>query len=168
MCQSCGVDLDQGGQRARRARPARRDRRGRGVRGRLLPTVIPLSRSRSELFDELVLDAVEHLEHRWGQQLSQIEFAVEDVPIVTHSSPDELIHSPNVIEDSTVPLSRLIPATVDGEGHHTPARIVVYRRPLEVRAHSPIDLVSLVHDVVVEQVANLLGKDPDEIDAPPD
>ena len=37
----------------------RRDRRGRGLRGSLLPGDLPAARSRSEQFDELVLDAVE-------------------------------------------------------------------------------------------------------------
>ena len=69
---------------ARRGRrvPARRDRRGRGMRGRLVPPTVPLSRSRAEQFDDLVLDAVEHLEERWAEQLQGVEFAVEDVPPV--------------------------------------------------------------------------------------
>ena len=45
---------------------------------------------------------------------------------------------------------------------------MVYRRPLEVRALDRTDLADLVHDVVVEQVANLLGLDPDEVDPPAD
>ena len=35
-----------------------RDRRGRGLRGALAPASVPLGRSRSQSFDELVLDAV--------------------------------------------------------------------------------------------------------------
>lgn len=133
----------------------------------MLPPTVPLARSRAELFDELVLDTVEHLEERWSDALRSVEFAVEDVPSVTHRSPDEMVHSPYVVEDSTVPLSRLIPESVDGRGRETPARIVIYRRPLEVRARSQADLLGLVHDVVVEQVATYLGRDPDEIDGPP-
>jgi predicted Zn-dependent protease with MMP-like domain len=45
---------------------------------------------------------------------------------------------------------------------------VVYRRPLEARALDREDLGDLVRDVVVEQVAHLLGKDPDEVDPPDD
>ena len=40
---------------------SRRDRHGRGLRGRLVPTDIPLARSRAEQFDDLVLDAVEDI-----------------------------------------------------------------------------------------------------------
>ncbi len=142
----------------------RRDRRGRGLRGRLVPPTVPLAKSRAEQFDELVLDAVEHLEERWENALSQVEFAVEDVPYVTHTSPDEVVYGTDVVEDGNVPLARLIQAERDRSGATVPARIVLYRRPLEARAVDRLDLADLVHDVVVEQVANLLGLDPDEVD----
>ncbi len=45
-------------------------------------------------------------------------------------------------------------------------RIVLYRRPLETRARDAHDLAHLVHDVVVEQVAHVLGISPDELDDP--
>jgi predicted Zn-dependent protease with MMP-like domain len=59
-------------------------------------------------------------------------------------------------------LARLLPGSA---GHpSTPARIVLYRRPLEFRAIDNEDLADLIHDVIVEQVANLLGVDPEDID----
>jgi predicted Zn-dependent protease with MMP-like domain len=152
--------------------PARRsrDRRGRGLRGRLVqPSVslggreveVPLWQTRGERFDDLVLDAVEHLEERWGKQLEGVEFAVEDVPAV----PADGVFDPDVIADETaggaVPLGRLMPRS-----ETAPARIVVYRRPLEARAVDRLDLSDLVHDVVVDQVARLLDLDPDEVDPP--
>ncbi len=151
----------------------RRDRRGRGLRGRLVPPTVsvggrdvdvPLSQTRGERFDDLVLDAVEHLEERWSTQLEGVEFAVEDVPPV----PVDGVLDEDVVADETaggaVPLGRLLAAgSEDGAG---PARIVVYRRPLEARAVDRLDLSDLVHDVVVDQVARLLGMDPDEIDPP--
>jgi predicted Zn-dependent protease with MMP-like domain len=45
-----------------------------------------------------------------------------------------------------------------------PARIVVYRRPVETRALDEGDLADLVRDVLVEQVAQLLGRRPEEVD----
>ena len=45
-----------------------------------------------------------------------------------------------------------------------PARIVVYRRPVETRANDRRELVALVNDVVVEQVAAMLEVDPHELD----
>lgn len=128
---------------------------------------VPLWQTRGERFDDLVLDAVEHLEERWGRQLEGVEFAVEDVPPVPPGDP---AYDADVVADETaggaVPLGRLLPAAIDGRGEATPPRIVVYRRPLEARAVDRMDLADLVHDVVVDQVARLLGRDPDEIDPP--
>ena len=60
--------------------PRRRDRHGRGLRGLLVPPEIPLYRSRSERFDDLVLMAVTQLEPRWEAELAGVEFAVEEIP----------------------------------------------------------------------------------------
>lgn len=134
------------------------------MRGSLFPPGVPVHRSRAELFDDLVLDIVDRLDPRWQRVLDNVELAVEDVPTVTHASMDDVVHQPNVIEDASVPLSRLVPGRVDGLGREHLPRIVIYRRPMEVRGKSPADLQALVHDVVVEQLANLLGIDPSEID----
>jgi len=150
-----------------RSRPDRsrsRDRRGRGLRGRLVPQTVPLARSRAAQFDDLVLDTVEDLELRWQRELDGVEFAVEDVPYLTTASPDELVHGSDVLEDGNVPLARLLPARLSESGHRLPARIVLYRRPLEIRARDRSDLADLVHEVVVDQVAVLLGRDPEDID----
>jgi len=127
----------------------RRDRRGRGVRGPLLPPGMPAYRTRAEQFDDLVLDVVELLQRRWGPQLAGTEFAVEDVP------PSE----PAPWETGGVPLGRCFPAESG-----RPARVVVYRRPVDFRAADDTDRADLVRDVVVEQVAHLLGRAPEEID----
>lgn len=147
----------------------RRDRRGRGLRGRLVPpavtvsgrqVLVPLARTRSERFDDLVRDTISDLEQRWATELAGVEFAVEDVP-PPGSGWDE-----GVVADETaggpVPLGRLLPPAAG-----TPARVVVYRRPLEARAGDRSDLGELVHEVVVDQVAQLLGLDPDVVDPPP-
>jgi hypothetical protein len=109
---------------------------------------VPAYRTRAQRFDALVLGAVEMLERRWGRQLGGVEFAVEEVP---PSAPDPW--------EPGVPLGRYLPT-----GPGQAARVVVYRRPLESRATDPDDLALLVHEVVVEQVAHLLGRSPDEID----
>ena len=57
-----------------------------------------------------------------------------------------------------VPLAAAVAATPTAFG-----RVVLYRRPLEFRAMDREDLADLVHDVIIEQVANLLGVDPDEL-----
>ncbi len=127
----------------------RRDRHGRGLRGPLVPRTVPAWRSRAERFDDQVLDAVERLERRWARELDTVEFAVEDVP------PSD----PAPWEHGDIPLGRFFPA--QGE---LPPRIVVYRRPVEGRASDPLEIGSLVHEVVVEQVAHLLGLSPEQVD----
>lgn len=149
----------------------RRDRHGRGPRGVVVPASLPASRTRAQQFDDRVLDAVEHLERRWSRELSGVEFAVEDVPQVDDTDPDDVItYDSDIVEDGAVPLARLIPARPasgpGSSGQQTPPRIVLYRRPIEARAADALDLDDLVHDVVVEQVAHLLDMHPDELDPP--
>ncbi len=95
-----------------------------------------------------MLDAVSRLAARWEKQLAGVEFAVEEVP---PADPD--------VPGDPVPLGRLQPA-VAGK----PARIVVYRRPAQARAEGDEELAALVFDVVVEEVARLLGVDPETVD----
>ncbi|HEX4654573.1 MAG TPA: metallopeptidase family protein [Mycobacteriales bacterium] len=136
-------------------RPARRrDRRGRGPRGPLAPPAVPLSESPSQRFDGIVLDAVEHVEARWRNELRTLDFAVEEVPPLDVPLPVE-----DEIESAGVPLARLL---APSDGH--PARVVIYRRPLELRALDRDDLEDLVHDIVVEEVARFLGLDPEIVD----
>lgn len=129
----------------------RRDRHGRGLRGPLAPDAVPVSRSRQERFDDLVLDSVERLERRLGAQVDDVEFAVEEVP---PTEPEALLDPVD-----PVPLGRSEPP-----GHGRPARVVVYRRPIELRAPVTADRATLVHEVVVEQVADLLGLTPEQVD----
>lgn len=92
--------------------------------------------------------ALTKVERSWPAVIGT-ELAVEEVP------PSD----PAPWEDGGVPLGRLFPAEAG-----QPARIVVYRRPVEARALDAEDLAELVHGVVVEQVAHLLARTPEEID----
>ncbi len=152
--------LARGVRRGRRSR----DRRGRGLRGALYPRNTPAFRSRAERFDNAVLEALEPIEQRWHDQLTQLDVAVDDVPEVVRTSADELHWGDDVVQDGSVPLAKLVPAGVDRKGLPTRARIVLYRRPLEARAGHGTDLTDLLHDVLVEQVASYLGLDPDMVD----
>jgi predicted Zn-dependent protease with MMP-like domain len=123
-----------------------RDRHGRGFRGPIAAQSLPMQRTRAQRFDDLVLDAVEQLEPRWSKELAGVEFGVEDVPFVTGAAGEPR-------------LGRAVPA----RGTY-PARVIVYRRPIEARTDVAEDLAVHVLDVVVEMVAELLGKDPEDID----
>lgn len=103
--------------------------------------------SRSARFDDLVLDAVQLIERRIGRELTELEVAVEEVP-PTDPAPWE----------SGIALGRLFPA----EGASS-ARVVLYRRPVESRAGQEDELATLVHEVLAEQVADMLGMDPEDL-----
>jgi Zincin-like metallopeptidase len=159
-----------------RAPVRRRDRHGRGLRGSLVPPGVPLHRTRSERFDDLVLLAVSQLEPRWEAELSGMEFGVEEIPPVL----------PDTGDPDPVPLARLefgsappgpaepaastsLPAPREAAGPRRdtpdhPARIVLYRRPLLARADGEEELAELVLDVIVEQFAHWLGVDPQTVD----
>lgn len=139
----------------------RRDRHGRGLRSPLLPAELPAARSRAEQFDQLVLAAVATVENRWPEELADVEFAVDEVPSV---SGDEIKPGPEVILDGGVPLARFLAPGVDQKGKPTKARVVVYRRPLEIRAADAGDLEDLVEEVLVEQVTAILGEDDEDAD----
>ena len=95
-----------------------------------------------------MLGVVHDLEARWHDELGLIEFAVEETPIV----PDDW-------DAPTVPLASL----VRGSGKE-PTRLVLFRRPIELRCETRSDLAALVLTVLVEQVSELLGRSPEEID----
>jgi predicted Zn-dependent protease with MMP-like domain len=118
---------------------------------------VPLYRTRSQQFDDMVLDAVARLEGRWEAELTGVEFAVQEVP-----EADELT------DDSVpLPLARTAsgsPESTDPARPATPARIIVYRRPLLARAENEGELSDLVFDVVVEEFADFLGIEPESVD----
>lgn len=116
------------------------------MRGPLARPSVPAMTSRRDRFDGLVLDAVERVEDRLGRQLG-LELAVEEVP---PSDPAPWEHG--------VALGRLFPAD-----RTVPARLVLYRRPLVHRAADEDELAALVTEVVTEQVARMLGQDPEDL-----
>ncbi|WP_237564117.1 MULTISPECIES: metallopeptidase family protein [unclassified Actinomyces] len=131
------------------ASPRRRDRHGRGLRGPLLPPHLPAWRTRAERFDAMVIAAADALSRR-HPEITQMQFAVEEVP------PSD----PAPWEQGVV-LGRGFAAEPRAG---LPTRIVLYRRPIVSRAADDAELAELVRRVVVEQVALVLGRRPEEID----
>jgi predicted Zn-dependent protease with MMP-like domain len=116
---------------------------------------VPLYRSRAQQFDDLVLEAVARLEPRWETELANVEFAVQEVP------------DSDTTADDGVPLARIVrgtPDTTDPAHPATGPRIVLFRRPLLARAEDEDELSELIFDVVVEELAEILGVDPETID----
>ena len=112
------------------------------------PDGVPATRTRREDFDTIVLAVVARIEERWHRELGLVEFAVEETPLL----PDDW-------DADTVPLASL----VRGSGA-TPTKLVLFRRPIELRCETRADLSALVLTVLVEQVSELLGREPEEID----
>lgn len=101
-------------------------------------------------FDALVLSAWQAIEERYGEPLDHIEVAVETVP-PSDPAPWE----------TRVALGRVFPS----QGGLR-ARVVLYRRPIETRAGAEPHLDSVgeaVHQILAEQVAELLNLDPDDL-----
>jgi predicted Zn-dependent protease with MMP-like domain len=120
--------------------------RGPGVLPRVLGA--PEQRTAGERFDQLVLEVVSEIDDRWADRLGALEYAVEDAPQI----PDDW-------HPETVPLSSLVRGA-----RGAPTRLVLFRRPIEHRAATRSDLDALVVTVVVEQVAELLGIEPEAVD----
>jgi predicted Zn-dependent protease with MMP-like domain len=118
------------------------------------PGVVPRVAGRPELrtgrerFDDLTLGIVTEIDERWQERLGVVEYAVEDAPQL----PDDW-------SSGTVPLSSLVRRT-GGQ----PTRLVIFRRPIEHRCETRSDLEAMVLTVVVEQVAELLGVDAEDVD----
>ncbi len=122
------------------------------MRGPIAPPQVPLAASRSEVFADLVQDSVERLERRWPQ-LADIDFLVLDVPRLDGGGAGD------AWSDEAVPLGGTVPSRDGRRG-----RVVVYRRPVEIRTKGRDERAALVHEVVVEQVADLLGLTPETVD----
>ncbi len=128
----------------------RRNRHGRGLRGALIGSHLPGFRSRAEQFDAWVLESSQRLERLWGERIQDLQIVVQEIPGgLEHISPAS-VHG------------LLGSATHAAPGR--PAVITLYRRPLEMAAKGTVPVNELIHDVVVEQTAELMGMAPEAVD----
>jgi len=107
-----------------------------------LPRPVP-----SERFDEVVRLAVDRLRLHLPGELDAVQFGVEETPVL----PDDWT--------AHVPLG-----THRAAARREAARVVVYRLPVTQRTRGREETATLVLDVLVEEVADLLGRDPDDVD----
>ncbi len=136
---------------------SRRDRHGRGIRGPLAlpntytrrPLKLPGRPTAAEFFIESMNASVQRLMQTCPDALAGIDIGVEDVP---SSNFDWALLD-------RVPLAAAIDATVN-----RPARIVIFRRPLERRAADRADLRDLVHITMVEQLSALTARSMHDLD----
>ncbi|MFC8040376.1 metallopeptidase family protein [Paenarthrobacter sp. NPDC057355] len=131
-------------------RQRRRNRHGRGLRGELMLPNLPGFRTRSERFDDMVLDSAERLQDMWGKQLDGVLFAVDEIP----PNLEQLVATGN-----PAPMGAYTPG-----GRGEPPMITVFRRVVEQGTTTRDELQDLVHDVVVEYTAEMLGVPPETLD----
>jgi len=79
--------------------------------------------------------------------LTSIDIAVSELP-------------PSAVLDAAQPGSLPLGAAEPG----SPARVVLYRRPIEHRSESDSELTALVRDVLAELIAELVGIPPEALD----
>lgn len=139
----------------------RAERRGRGRRGPLLPPEVPRWQSRSEAFDQAVIDAYAPLDSQWGSRLSHLDLAIDMIPRMHLRA--GIILPEEIAADGPVPLGRYIPAGVDQSGNPTRPRLVVFRRPIERRAADRRELDILLKQVLIKLVAVHLGIAPMDV-----
>jgi predicted Zn-dependent protease with MMP-like domain len=128
----------------------RRNRHGRGLRGEVMLPTHPGYRTRADRFDDMVLDSAQRLHDIWGKTLDGVRFGVDEIPpdleqLAAHAA--------------TPPMGSYTPASGD-DG----PMITVYRRVVEPACSSVDELQDLVHDVVVEHTAEMLGVAPETLD----
>ena len=86
---------------------------------------------------------------RFPRRLAHMQVLVEEVPPA----------DPGPWDDATVLLGRVIPPS-----RTHPARVIVYRRPLQTRCSTEAELEMLVRQVLAEQIGSLLNIAPEDID----
>ena len=101
----------------------------------------------AEFFTVCLTQAVQQVHMSCPGILDNVVVGAEDVPTM----PDWT--------EGRVPLS----SAVD-DSEHSPAKIVIYRRPLELRTASRRGLAILVHRTLVEQLSALTGTPVETID----
>lgn len=119
------------------------------MRTPMFGTRLPRYRTRAGLFDDLVAAHLRRLAAAWPELIRPVQFMVEDVP---PSDPAPWEKEPSLG-------SRCFPA-----GRGVPARIVLYRLPLQTHAHDREELEWAIRDELVLRLAELYGRRPEEID----
>ena len=103
---------------------------------------------RADQFGDLVVDAVDRIEPRWSPYLRAVDVEIVDVP------------RPEDAEAlGEIPLAAHRAPVGD-----RPATVIVYRRPVELRARERTARRDLVRDLVAEQLSDLLGLTPNDLD----
>jgi len=134
--------------RHRRSRRAPVDRRRRPVDG--------FRATNRATFERMVVTAVAALPRELLQHLDNVQLTVEDVPPL-RAMPDG--------EEVLLGLYEGVPKTErTWDAPHLPDRITLFRFPIEARARTRSELVEIVRETVVHEIAHHFGIDDDRLD----
>lgn len=128
----------------------RRDRHGRGLRGPVIPMIMPAWRTRSDKFDDVIAWEILMYREHLGERLDRYDVGVLDVPT----------HDPAPWEDG-VPLARFFPFERPARIH---GRLIFYRMPILRAAQRNPFPRWVIHEVVTSQIATVLDESPEDID----
>jgi predicted Zn-dependent protease with MMP-like domain len=93
-------------------------------------------------FSDLVAEAIAELPDRLAEAVAGLELVITDVPPIDDRA----------IKAREVPLAQVI-------GHGRTRRLLVYRRPIEIRATSRAEVVGVARGAIGEEVARAFGID---------
>lgn len=133
-----------------KAKTKYRDRHGRGIRGPVIPPVVPAWRTRADIFDDVISYEIGTYRRHLGKKLDKFDFAVLDVP-QNDPAPWE----------KGVPLGRFLPFERPAKIH---GRLVFYRLPIMHTARRWDNPSLFIHRVVTNQIAAALDTRPEKID----
>lgn len=119
------------------------------MRAPMFGTRLPRYRTASGMFDSMVAAQIRRLNSAWSNLIKDVQFAVEDVP------PSQ----PVLWESNKRIMSQAFPAYKG-----IPQRIVLYRLPLCTHVTSRAELQYAIRDEIVQRLAELYGRRPEEID----
>jgi predicted Zn-dependent protease with MMP-like domain len=108
-------------------------------------------------FDRLVGEALRAVPGQLLEHLQRLELRIADVPPPDpFGSGDEVLLARYEAAQPASGNRRQRDQRID--------RLILYRRPLEARARSKPELVELVREVVIHEIAHHLGMDDDDIE----
>jgi predicted Zn-dependent protease with MMP-like domain len=121
---------------------------------------MPVTLGRAQ-FDALVEQAVDELPEWVGQHMQNVYITTAMWP-----GPDQAKASRLDGHTLLLGLYEGVPLTRRGSGYnmHTPDRITLFQRPLELVAESESDLVTLVQRTIIHEIAHHFGFSEDELD----
>lgn len=101
---------------------------------------------------------------RWGRELAKVAFAVEEVPSLEPWFDGPVPLGQTVLESPAADRAAGSARPVGPDEGDRPVRITVFRRPVEARATGEAETARLIRDLLVEEVADLLGLAPESVD----